>query len=224
MFEQVRAWLRAAFIVFHCTALFLMAFPAPGGGMRRSTWEEPTVQGEFKAWTERVNGWGWDITQDELEDELWDVAVVYMEGRGKVLKPLRPYYKYTGTTQSWRMFVAPHRYPAKLEIHVKQDGDWVLVYRQNDDDADWMAQQLDFDRWRSAMFRFSWSPYKKQYKTFRSWVAQHAVDDFPDATHVRTRFYKYKTPSPEQVKNDQIPEGKYILSYEVDLADYRETP
>lgn len=219
--QRAGAHLRAAFILFHCVAIFLMAFPSPGSAMKKSAWRDPTVQAEFAAWTERINGWGADITQQELEDELWELALVYTEGRNTLLKPLRPYYKYTCTPQSWRMFVAPHRYPAKLEIHVKIDGQWVPAYIARDPEHNWQGRALDHDRFRSAIFRFSWSAYAKTYKSFQTWVGVRAAADFPQATHVRTQFQKYKTPSPEQVKSGKRPKPKVILTRVQDLEDYR---
>jgi hypothetical protein len=119
------------------------------------------------------------------------------------------------------MFVAPHRFPAKLEIHVKVDGDWQAAYIARDPEHDWQSSALNHDRFRSAIFRFSWSSYAKTYRSFQTWVGTRAAVDFPEATHVRTRFQKYKTASPEQVKTDTRPPAKVILERVQPLAKYR---
>jgi len=212
---------RAAFVLFHLVALFLMAVPAPGGGMSKSAWSDPTVQGEFEAWTERLNQAGLDITQQQLEDQLWVLAKGYMERRNAVLDPIRPYYKYTGSTQSWRMFVAPHRFPARLHIELQEAGEWRPVYVARSSEHDWRGQQLDHDRMRAAIFRFSWRPYRKYYESFVEWVAREAAGDFPEATAIRTRFFKYKTRSPEQIEAGGELEGKWILERRKPLEDYR---
>ena len=111
--ERLKANLLALLVAAHLLAITLQALPAPGGGMSRSTWKDPTVQAEFDAWRVRLNGWGWDGTTAQLEDQLWDFAKGFMERRDQVLTPFKPYYKHAGTTQAWRMFVAPHRYPAR---------------------------------------------------------------------------------------------------------------
>jgi hypothetical protein len=218
------AWphLKAAFVVFHCLALMLMAVPAPGGGMSKSAWADPTVQGEFEVWTERFNSWGADLTVQELEDHLWEVATAYMAKRKSVLKPFQPYYRYTGTTQSWRMFVAPHRYPARLHIDLKEGGVWRELYIARSSEADWRAWQLDHDRMRAAIFRFSWKPYRRYYESFTHWIARQAAADFPQAEQVRVRFWKYKTASPEMVRRGEVPEGKWILPRVLVLELYRE--
>ena len=213
--------LRAAFVLFHLVAIFLMAVPAPGGGMSKSAWSDPTVQAEFEAWTNRLNESGVAITQEELEEKLWVLAKGYMEKRNGVIEPLRPYYKYTGTTQSWRMFVAPHRFPARLHIAVRQGGVFEPVYIARDPERSWRAKQLDHDRMRAAIFRFSWRPYRRYYESFTVWVAKRAAEDFPDADSVRVRFFKYKTLTPEQVQAGEEPDGEWILPRTKKLATYR---
>ena len=66
--RTLRDHLRALFVVFHLVAITLMALPAPGGAMNRAAWADPTVQGEFAAWTSRINALGVAISQEELED------------------------------------------------------------------------------------------------------------------------------------------------------------
>ncbi|MCP4804306.1 MAG: hypothetical protein GY884_03075 [Proteobacteria bacterium] len=217
------AWphLRAAFVLFHVVALFLMAIPAPGGGMSKSAWADPTVQGEFQAWTERLNDMGADITVEELEDRLWSLATVYMEKRKTVLDPIAPYYRYTGTTQSWRMFVAPHRYPARLHIEVEEGGTWREVYVMRSEEHAWRAEQLDNDRMRAAIFRMSWRPYRRIWVTFTEWAADRAAEDFPEATRIRLRFFKYKTQGPKEIAAGKELDGNWIQTVMLDLEQRR---
>ena len=42
-----RAVARAVFVAYHIVAITLQALPAPAGGMSRTAWKEPTVQGEI---------------------------------------------------------------------------------------------------------------------------------------------------------------------------------
>src|SRR6187399_1630494 len=116
-----RAWphVRAVLVALHVVAITLLAMPAPGGGMNREAWAEPTVQGEFAAWTERLQGFGFDITSEQLQDGAWTFASRYMTVRDAMIAPFTPYYEASGTWQSWRMFVAPHRVPSRLEIDLE---------------------------------------------------------------------------------------------------------
>jgi hypothetical protein len=208
-----RAWphLRAAFVLFHVFAVVLMAIPAPGGGMNKSAWQDPTVQNEFATWTEVLNNIGVDITQVELEDHLWVLAQGYMKQRNAVLDPLRPYYRYTGSQQSWRMFVAPHIWPSRLRIDIQESGEWRTVYLARDPDLDWRERQFGHDRMRSAIFRFSWKQYRGSYNSFTRWVADRAAEDFPNASHVRCQLIKQQTASAERVLNDDLYPEKTML-------------
>lgn len=218
-----RLWpqLRAALVALHVLAVVGLATPTPGAGMRRSAWKDPTVQEEFEAWTGRLHRLGVQISQKELEDFLWDFAVGWESRRSAVLAPARPYARYLGVDQSWRMFVAPHRYPTRLSVEVFEHGQWRLVYEERSPDATWLGWALDHDRTRSVIFRFGWSHYRRQYQQFARWVAARAAADFPEAERVRLRMFKYRTQSPQEVLEDAPIDGHYQQDQVFDLAELR---
>ncbi len=218
--------LLGAFVLFHLVAITLMAAPAPSGGMNRGAWKDGTVQAEFRAWTERLNAMGWDISTAELEEALWQLATVVMERRKAVLDPLMPYYEHCGTWQSWRMFVAPHRFPSRLHIDSSTSSDrrgatWEPLYVARDEALDWHAHQLDHDRMRAAVFRYGWRHYRTAYKEFGTWVAREVAAEQPDARWVRLRLHKYETPSPEQVRSGDEPDGRWHSTVYFELAKHR---
>lgn len=203
---------RAFLVALHLAIVTFTALPSVGGGMNRQAWKQPTVQGEFRAWSERLGSWGVTIPPDELEQRSWDFALGYERARGKVLKPLRPYFEVCGVWQSWKMFVAPHRYPARLEIHVRGSaGGWTPVYVARSDEHAWMRRWLDHDRFRAAVFRYAWDHYRTTRRQFADWVAVRAEEDFPEAAQVRVSFVRYRTPSPEEVRAGVAPEEKREL-------------
>ncbi len=208
--EKVWPRIRACLVLAHCVAVFLMALPAPSGHMRPAAWQDPTVQDELAAWTGRLNALGWRGTQPDLEDRLWTLASGYVQSRRAVLRPLRPYARCCGTSQSWRMFVAPHRYPSKLHVDVLVQGEWQNVYVARDAERAWMQRILDSDRMRSAQFRYAWPTNRRSSIQFTDWLAEQAERDFPSATAVRTRWYKSRTPSPEEVKAGTRPAGEFV--------------
>lgn len=200
---------RAVLVVLHLTAITLMALPAPGGGMSRAAWKDPTVQDEFAAWTARLNAVGVPWSSEELQDHAWDFAERFMAVRGAVLRPFGPYYKYCGTNQSWRMFVGPHRYPTKLWVSVERGGVWEPVYIERDPTRAWHGRQLDHDRFRSVIFRNGWPQYAKTNSQFADWLAKDAKVDFPDATRMRVAYWKQRTPTPAEARAGIEPEGKF---------------
>ncbi|MEQ1503273.1 MAG: hypothetical protein ABMB14_13635 [Myxococcota bacterium] len=168
--------------------------------MNRTAWRQPTVQGEFAAWTARLNGFGIAITTPELEELLWAFAERYEGWRAVVLAPFDPYFLYCGTWQSWKMFVAPHRFPGRLEIEVDRGSGWEPAYVARSREHAWMASWLDHDRFRAATFRYAWEMYKTPRAQFADWVAVQAREAFPDARRVRVSFVRYRTRSPEEVR------------------------
>lgn len=206
-------WTHGALMVAvlgHVWLITLQALPSPGGGMSRRDWKSPTVQGEFKAWTQRLNSVGWTIEQRTLEDGLWDLAKGVMRTRKEALYPFYPYYRNSGAWQSWRMFVAPHRYPSRLHIDVKQGETWTPIYVARSQTLDWHSGQLNHDRFRAALFRYGWGQkYPNQWRGFVKWVANEVSEEFPEASYVRVRFWSYKTQSPEDVRSGVPETGRW---------------
>lgn len=193
--------LRAVLVVLHVFVITFHALPSVGGGLSRAAWHTPTVQGEFRAWSKRLQGVGIDIDVPELEDELWDVAVGYERGRNAILKPFMPYLEYCGTYQTWRMFVAPHRFPGRLHIDVDRGDGWETIYVARSDEYAWHRGWFDHDRMRAAIFRYAWKHYRRSRVHFADWVARQAGDEFPDVQRVRVSFMRYRTPSPDEVRS-----------------------
>lgn len=215
------AWGRALFVALHLFAVTAMALPSAGSGLTRSAWSSPTVQGEFQSWTDRLNRWGIAITVPELEDRLWAFASGYEDGRQAVLAPFMPYYRYCGTWQSWRMFVAPHRYPGRLEIDIDEGQGWTPLYVARSDAHTWHRAWLDHDRMRAAIFRYSWSHYRTSRKEFTDWVATTVAAERPDARRIRVSWMRYKTPSPDDVLAGKAPVEKRDLTNTRDLRKLR---
>lgn len=219
------AWphLRAALIVVHVALIGMAAVPAPEGGMRRKAWQDPTVQGELRAWGDRLRAVGLDVTDAGLEAGLWDFAVDYMAARNAALKPARPYYRYLGTEQSWRMFVAPHKHPSRLELSIDRGQGWEVVYLQSTAGADWLEEILEHDRSRSLLFRYAWRSFRNAYRHMVGWLGVQAARDFPDATRMRARWMRQRTPTPAQVRAGEAPRIEPHGEETVDLTALRAT-
>ena len=213
--------LRAILISLHLIAIILKAIPSPEGGMNRTDWKNPTVQAEFKEFTHKFNAIGIDISQAELEEELWILAKRYMNIRRKAVKPFRKYYRYAGADQNWQLFVAPHMYPSRLNIEILIDNEWQTIYQPFNSETRWQAHLIENSRFRPSIFRYSWHRYKKHYHTFAKYLATQAVTDFPKASRLRTRWWNARSPSPEQVLNNTQPKGKWQSYLLFDLDEIR---
>ena len=220
MLHHLWPHLRALLVTAHVVAVLICAFPSPTGGMNRSAWRDPTVQAELGAWAQRLS-----MDPAVLEDHLWEIATRYMAAREGVLQPLAPYYTHAGTYQAWHMFVAPHRNPARLIIDLAEDGaagrTWRTLYISRHPELRWKATLFDHSRSRAALFRYSWRHYRAPYKRLGQWLAAEAAAEFPAASHLRLRWLRYQTPTPEQVLTDRVPEGAYERPLQFALEVYR---
>ncbi|MEM6928357.1 MAG: hypothetical protein AAF602_15595 [Myxococcota bacterium] len=204
--------LRAVLIVLHVAVITFHAMPTVGGGLSRTAWKTPTVQGEFRAWSERLQGLGFDVEIADLEDPLWAIAVGWEKGRRTMLKPVMPYLRYCGTYQSWRMFVAPHRYPGRLHIDIDRGSGWEPIYVARSPEHAWRRHWLDHDRFRAAIFRYAWKHFRKGRAEFANWVTRRVERDYPDAERVRVSFMRYRTRSPEEVRAGTPADEKRVLT------------
>jgi hypothetical protein len=205
----VRAWwptVRAAFVAFHLVAITISALPTAEGGMNRAQWRDPTVQGEFAAWATRLH-----MEKSEFEEGIWRFAVGWQSIYTVLMKPVRPYESLAGTGQNWKMFVAPHTYPTALEISVaSKAGDWAVLYSERDRTAAWRKGTLGVERLRSATFRWGWPSYASAWSNACLALSRLALADFPDADQVRCRFWKAKSPSPQEAAAGVDPPGRWV--------------
>lgn len=210
--ERVRPWwphLRAALVSFHLIAIVLSAIPAPAGGMNRRNWKDATVQGELKDWGRRLG-----VDPATLEDSLYAFAKGYMHVRDLWLYPVEPYLDITGTDQPWRMFVAPHRHPARyrVEAQTNAESEFELLFEERSPDARWHADLFEQERTRSVLFRYAWPEYSSDSRQFCSWVATKVFEERPDVASVRCRYWKAPSPSPEEARSGVELPGEWVAS------------
>jgi hypothetical protein len=203
----------AAYLLYHIAGVVIGSIPAPEDALDPAAWEDPTVQDEFTAWSNRLRSIGLEVESERLQDLAQRLIDRWMHGVEVLTAPFRPYHRLTGSIQAWSMFVAPHRYPSRLQVDVRGTGeDWRTVYRARSEDATWRRDQLDHIRMRSAIFRYAWPAYRVAYHQFCTWVAAQAADDFPGITEVRVRYYKYRTPSVHELRAGTPPPGEFIAT------------
>lgn len=212
---------RAALILLHVVAVLLAASPSLRGGMQRSGWADPTVQAELDAWHAVATTAGWTVSRQRFEDTLWRAAVRLMDARRALLTPFAPYHHYLGTDQSWRMFVAPQRFPSRLWIEVEEAGAYRPIYVARDPDHTWNAAVLDHDRMRTLVFLMGWKAYDDVYTRWVEWLAPQVAADFPDATRLRTRYARQRSPTPAEARSGATAEVTFRRTEVVELEHYR---
>lgn len=211
-----RSWphIRAVLISLHLVAIVLIAIPAPVGGMSRGSWKEPTVQAELATWAGILH-----VPAPALEDRVFGVATSYMDARSIVLRPVRPYIDATGTDQPWRMFVAPHRYPARYQVQARGPGPflpnfpeegWETLFEERSATARWRESFFEQERVRSVLFRYAWPENGGDARRTCEWLAKQIRAESPGVTEVRCRYWKARTPSAREVRDCVVPEGAWV--------------
>lgn len=213
----VKRWptIRAVLVAYHVLAVVILSFPSPPSGMKHSTWENPTVQNEFRLWADRFSGVGVHITPAELDAKLWDLSGKIVAARETVTVPFLPYGNYLGPRQSWRMFVAPQRYPVKIEISIRdKPGAWKKIYESRSEEHNWMSGTFEKYRIRRIVFQMAWDKDLRHFKMFCDWVATQAARDFPSAVEVMVVQTRYRTPSPEEALAGKVALDPEVLARE----------
>src|SRR5262245_54627598 len=128
-----RAQLRAAAITLVLVVHGLAAAPLPHV-VTAEDLKNPVSQEELHRWTERFAAVGWPIDDATLGRQVMDVTGVIGSLHRKVLAPVRPLFRLTGTGQGWALFANPDTHPARLQIRVRRAGskDWELLYQRLD--------------------------------------------------------------------------------------------
>jgi hypothetical protein len=175
----------------------------------RRGWQTRNVQAEFRDWSQRLTHWGWEISPDELETRLWKGSSAFGTVRDRVAWPFARYADATGARQGWQMFATPQEYPAELHLDVRVDGTWHALVRPRDPRSTWRRRQREHNRMRKLLGRFARTFYPERYEAFARWLATEAANDFPQASQVRARLWRYRSLRPERVLAGEQPEGHY---------------
>lgn len=211
----------AVLVLLHVVSVAVSSLPSVRGGLSPALMKEPAVQLELRQWIKGLAAIGVELTTDELQAAVTRVGHAYSDVRDVLVWPFRPYHRYLGTGQTWNLFTSAHRLPSRLEIDVEVAGAFSPLYRARSAELTWNRSQLDDVRLRKAIYLMSWHRGVHVYRTFTEWVAREVAKDFPDATRVRVRYWRYQTPSPEEVRGGAALEGRYVRTRVLNLENYR---
>ncbi len=194
-----REHLLGVFVLYHLAAVVLGSVPAAVGGLNRKSWKNPVVADELDSWHHTLQGLGLAADREAFEDALFKVAVRSVRLRKDLIVPFRPYYNTAGTSQDWRMFVAPMTRPAALRIEgrTSDSDDWMPLYVHHSVDHDFSAAQLRYARMRPVLFRLAWPRYKPDYQRFGKAMARRAFESDPSLDAVQLVWERRKSPGPK---------------------------
>jgi hypothetical protein len=187
---------RAVLLLLHVCGVLVLSFPGPYKLGDRARWKRERTQHEIAMWASRLNAWGWSLTGAELEAKLWQLTQRYLAVRRTLAAPFEPYAEMAGALQTWGMFKAPPRQVYALRILVRDGATWRTVYASRSSEHDYLARQLDHNRFRKQVGMLFRSP--ELFSALSTWVAKRAFDDFPATQQVRVDLERYDSLSPAQ--------------------------
>lgn len=219
--RQLLVHLRGALVLLHVLAVLALALPSVRGNLSRKAFRDPVVQHELAQWSGRARELGFSLDNKGLEDLVFTVGHAYSDVRDVLVWPFTRYVRFFGLWQTWNLFTAPHRFPSRLEIDLEEDGRFSPLFVARSSEHTWRRAELDDVRLRKAVYLLGWHTRGADVRRFATWVAKEAAKDFPAATRVRVRFFRYKTPTPEQVRAGAPLEGAYRGERVIVLDEHR---
>lgn len=192
--------LLAAFVAWHALAMLVSSLPSPGRGMDRSYWKDPTVQVELTTWAGMLHA-----NPGTFQDQVFEAAKLVQGAKNTAYAPFKPWLKATNTAQSWKMFVAPHRFPARPEIQVRgEGGEWETVYLEGDPSATWRLERFATERMRAATFAWGWPQADARWRAACGAFAEELFDERSGVEAVRCRYLKRQSPSAAEVMAGKV--------------------
>jgi len=186
-------------VLFHVVAITLMALPAPPGNLKQLS--SGQGQAQLADWAATFRGAGLDVSDEAFEAWVRDAAGTWGAAHAAALDPLTPYYRLTGTRQSWRMFSVVSRRPTAVEIHVLKGDAWERVYATGEAGAQWRSRQLDQERVRAFQTGFLNLSRQGDYRNFvHRWVAPSLFEDDPEVSSVRVQLRRSRSLAPARVR------------------------
>ncbi|MCB9797051.1 MAG: hypothetical protein H6741_30570 [Alphaproteobacteria bacterium] len=192
----MRAEFRAAVLAAAIFVSFLDALPLTSAPKLMHL-REPAVAEQLRHWAEVL---GRDQDYPTFEQDVLRLGGVFANSRKGVLKPFRPFNRYTGTGQAWGFFAWPETYPYWIKVEGRpRGGDWELLYEPLNAEAQLMNFEL---RYRRTRFLFvdalRMADPEPIVSRMADWVAPQVLERRPDLDEVKVYFRRARTPKPGQ--------------------------
>jgi hypothetical protein len=200
---------RGVLVLAHIVAITIAAIPSPGGAANQAALDAPAAAAELRMWGARLGVApealkAWAIKAGAAEDEVHHAISV----------PFRPYLRFTGAEQPWRLFIAPNRWPTRFQIEVwssKAPAKWQTVFEEGSKEYSWRGSTLAHERPRSYLELLSWPNFAWLGPAVCRWAAKGLFEERKDVVAVRCRNYRAPSPSPEQAARGEQDPGEWLV-------------
>lgn len=208
---RARPHLGAAFILFHCVAVVMLALPGDAV-VGRARWASTNTKSDFAGWSRALGKIGVEMPPEQLGERVHSVAEAYVNVRSSIITPFAYYREVAGTKQGWAMFASPQRHPVEVHVDGFEGGSWRPLYRTRN--SEWMSTQMDHARLRKLVGRFAREYRAGVFNELARFLANRAFADFSNVERVRVRLYRWESLPADRIRAGELPTGKYTQERE----------
>ena len=224
MSPALRKNLLAAFVVGHALAITTQALPLPAKRLTPEVAAREPLASDLQTWARPLIALG-VVAADDVPASAIALSERVCATRRAVLRPLLPYFYFTGTKQSWRMFstVSPRAARLHIELQRAPNGPWEPLYIEHTEHQ-WQGRLLNQERVRTLRAAFSTRNRKRRpaYRRFVGWLANRAAAEHPDAHSLRVRYQKLHIDKPARIRAEGgLRTGEFVWEEIRLLAEHR---
>lgn len=196
------AHLRAAAIGLVLLGNAIYALPLPVA-LSKAQMREEGRQQDVTTWKTVLGAVGVQVERETIEEWILWYARSGNDLHNTLKAPFKPLFGLLGANQAWALFASATTRPERLvvEIQTEPGGPWVPVLRRLDPCCTWRDDQVRYRRIRGV-----WDGQKDRprtpYKNLQRWLADRALEDFPEARRVKVGLertwsvYPWEDPDP----------------------------
>lgn len=208
--------LRAALVLAHIVAVLGMSIPSPQGFLVDHPLDNPKIAAPLRVWEGAMERIG--VPPQTTRTVALTGGKALERAENAMERWCRPYVRYAGVSQSWRMFASSPARGWRLEILLEEGGEWRTVYRRLDPEARWRASLWEDGRVRGMINSLANAKFSAWWKTFAESAGRRAAVDFPDATGLKLQRVDVRFPPPKELRRTGlVEEGAIRGVVEVDL-------
>ena len=212
-------------MLFHVVGVTLMALPTPSGYMNSALWTDPNLTSQFDTWARLLTRVGIEMTGEEVKERSRRAGMAIQSTRQMVLTPFEPYLNAVGARQSWRLFAAPGRVPARLQVDISDaatgEDSWQQLYLTGDEPYAWRPELFTHHRFRKLMTRTTRRGDEPRFERLARWFAAETAKDFPEAKRVRFTLTRDRIPPPDQLADGVVGKRERTRARVLPLQGFR---
>ena len=186
---------RAALLAVVVAAHGVAALPLPHA-VRPQELRDPVARDEVRRWAERLTALGYTIDDAALGERVVSVTGWIGGAHRRVLAPVRPWFRWTGTGQGWALFANPDTHPNRIQVAVHRGGTEEVIYLRGDPTKQAFAPWIESRRIRPVYdAHANRSRPTPEYRRYVVWLSNRIRASDPTVEAVSVSLIETHTPA-----------------------------